>query len=175
MKKTLTGQKLRNLRERRHAKVLFGEDANERVVDHDHKGITGTAKRFVPRRVFFLGEIWWGDREVLSLRLAYNQYADWPAERSPGFLLGLVTRRQNAKGEPVEMAPGTTHPPPGIDELCFEPIDPPAKLRKGTLFVLSHLRPVARDNIGKRLAVLGQPDQQRLAANLAALRSQKIP
>ena len=176
MKKSAIGQKLRKLRERRHARDLFGEDVNERLVDHGHTGITGTGKRFVPRRVFFLGEIWWADREVLNLRLAYTANADWPAKRSaPGYLLGLVTHRQNVEGEPIEMAPGTTHAPPGLDELCFEAADPPQELREGTLFVLPYRRPVGRDDISGRLAVLGQPDRQRLATSLAALQSRETP
>ena len=158
------------LRERRRVQDRFGGDANERRVDHDHRGITSTRKKDIPRRLFFLGEIWWADREVLSLRLAHTQSADWPAQQpDAAYLLGLVTHRQNVEREPIEMAPGTRRPPAGLDELCFEPLDSPGELREGTVFVLPYRRPVPREDIGGRFAVLSHPDQQRLADSLAAL------
>ena len=125
--------------------------------------ITGTRREDVPVREFFLGEIWWADREALGDQRTHA--------RRGTRLPALVTRHQTSTYAPVEMARSDPCPPDDINELCFRPEPCPDALREGTVFLLPYRRPVARDDIGSKLATINSGDKQRLAELLAYLRT----
>ena len=147
---------MRRLRER------FGEGVRERQVDHDHDHLTGTRREHVAVRTFFLGEIWWAQREALN---------DWrPSREGRSHLPAIVTLRADHPGHPVEMAPGKSRAPQNIDELCFRPTQLPEGLREETFFLLPYRRPVGRNLIGGPMGALGGKDKQELAKLLSLLR-----
>jgi hypothetical protein len=145
----------------RRVRHRFGKGVGARQVDDDHDHLTGTRREQVPKRTFFLGEIWWAERAGLG--------ESRPRPESASHVPALVTERQDEPGERVELAPGTPGRPRNPDAIWFEVLEPPGGLRAGTGFLLSFRRPVGRERIGAPIGALNGREKQRLSVVLGGL------
>jgi hypothetical protein len=132
------------------------------LVDKDFDQLTSDRTAHQPQRVFFLGEVIWTDRQVLSipLRPGYQQVGHAPA---------LVTRKQPAAHAPVEMAPVTRQWPDESKPHLFCPADPMPEMKHLPVFDLLYRRPVARPALSAHLATLSGADKQTLSRTLQKL------
>lgn len=152
-----------------HLRRVFPTAPDVCHVDKDFDSVT--APEMVAERTFFLGEIFWVERE--GWRGCGGFHTNPTRLHHPG----LVVKKQSAPHRPVDMVPGTTMPKARLEDGRETHLFCPSEAPKWTVpeadhpelqvYVLDYWRPVPRRHVAGFLARLLYLDRQKLQEDMA--------